>query len=71
LTRGIAMKKQLRDKDAKNLVGLEILEAKDAGGSFALTLSNGSIFVIKSDFDVGLDYGRCPVTSVELNVWID
>ena len=68
------MKRQLRQRDAENLVGLEILEAKDNGGSFALTLSNGSIVVVKSDFDIGLDYGRCPVAVVELNgqvIWTD
>ncbi len=68
------MKQSLRKKDADGIVGLEILEAKDNGDSFSLTLSNGSILAIKSDFDVGLDYDRCPVAAVELNgqvIWTD
>jgi hypothetical protein len=68
------MKRQLRQRDAENLVGLEILEAKDENGSLALTLSNGSILAIKSDYDIGLDYGRYPVAAVELNgqiIWTD
>ena len=68
------MKRQLRPRDAESLTGLEILEAKDNGSSFALTLSNGSILVAKRDIDVGLDSGRYPVAAVELNgrvIWTD
>ncbi len=68
------MKRQLRPRDAESLVGLEILEAKDENNSLTLTLSNGSILAIKSDFDVGLSYGRYPVAAVELNgqvIWTD
>jgi hypothetical protein len=68
------MKRQLKQRDAENLVGQEILKATDDGDSLALTLSNGSIVVVKKGYDLGPNYDRFPVAAVELNgqvIWTD